>query len=106
VPPHRNERSISPRKSTVNYISTVPTGVIPFLVDSRKAGSATAEDELRRLVWMSRTEMIRHSPPGSLVNLLSFPKNFGGGFRYHDHVTVNNVKSMLEKYRSAKGIST
>jgi hypothetical protein len=22
------------------------------------------------------------------------------------HVTVNNVKSMLEKYRSAKGIST
>jgi predicted metallopeptidase len=37
---------------------------------------------------------------------MHIPKNFGGGFRYHDHVTVNNVKSMLEKYRSAKGIST
>jgi len=34
--------------------------------------------------------------------LMHIPKNFGGGFRYHDHVTVKNVKTMLEKYRAAK----
>jgi len=34
--------------------------------------------------------------------LMHIPKNFGGGFRYHDHVTVKNVKTMLDRYRAAK----
>jgi predicted metallopeptidase len=34
--------------------------------------------------------------------LMHIPKNFGGGFRFHDHVTAQNVKVMLEKYRAAK----
>jgi len=34
--------------------------------------------------------------------LMHIPKNFGGGFRYHDHVTVKNVKAMLEKYHAAR----
>jgi predicted metallopeptidase len=34
--------------------------------------------------------------------LMHIPKNFGGGFRFHDHVTVKNVKGMLEKYQAAK----
>ena len=32
--------------------------------------------------------------------MMHIPKNFGGGFRHHDHVTPKNVKWMLEKYRS------
>jgi predicted metallopeptidase len=32
--------------------------------------------------------------------LMHIPKNFGGGFRFHDHVTAQNVKAMLEKYRA------
>jgi len=32
--------------------------------------------------------------------IMHIPKNFGGGFRHHDHVTQKNVKGMLEKYRS------
>jgi predicted metallopeptidase len=42
-----------------------------------------------------QTETIIHE-------LMHIPKNFGGGFRYHDHVTMKNVKGMLEKYQSAK----
>jgi len=34
--------------------------------------------------------------------LMHIPKNFGGGFRFHDHVTARNVKAMLEEYRTAK----
>jgi predicted metallopeptidase len=34
--------------------------------------------------------------------LMHIPKNFGGGFRFHDHVTARNVKAMLEEYRAAK----
>jgi predicted metallopeptidase len=34
--------------------------------------------------------------------MMHIPKNFGGGFRYHDHVTLKNVKGMLEKYHGAK----
>jgi predicted metallopeptidase len=34
--------------------------------------------------------------------LMHIPKNFGGGFRFHDHVTVKNVKGMLEKYHAAR----
>jgi predicted metallopeptidase len=34
--------------------------------------------------------------------MMHIPKNFGGGFRYHDHVTLKNVKEMLEKYHGAK----
>lgn len=34
--------------------------------------------------------------------LMHIPKNFGGGFRYHDHVTATNVKLMLQEYRAAK----
>jgi len=36
--------------------------------------------------------------------IMHIPKNFGGGFRYHDHVTIKNVKGMLEKYRGAKRV--
>ena len=42
-----------------------------------------------------QTETIIHE-------LMHIPKNFGGGFRYHDHVTVKNVKGMVEKYHGAK----
>jgi predicted metallopeptidase len=42
-----------------------------------------------------QTETIIHE-------LMHIPKNFGGGFRYHDHVTMKNVKGMLERYQSAK----
>jgi predicted metallopeptidase len=34
--------------------------------------------------------------------MMHIPKNFGGGFRYHDHVSVMNVKGMVDKYRGAK----
>ena len=34
--------------------------------------------------------------------LMHIPKNFGGGFRHHDHVSAENVKSMQERYESAK----
>ena len=34
--------------------------------------------------------------------LMHIPKNFGGGFRFHDHVTAKNVKGMLEKYQAVK----
>jgi predicted metallopeptidase len=36
--------------------------------------------------------------------LMHIPKNFGGGFRHHDHVSEKNVKSMQERYRKAKKI--
>ena len=42
-----------------------------------------------------QTETIIHE-------MMHIPKNFGGGFRYHDHVTVKNVKGMVEKYHGAK----
>jgi predicted metallopeptidase len=34
--------------------------------------------------------------------LMHIPKNFGGGFRFHDHVTAQNVRRMLDAYRDAK----
>ena len=34
--------------------------------------------------------------------MMHIPKNFGGGFRFHDHVTTKNVIGMLEKYHAAK----
>jgi predicted metallopeptidase len=34
--------------------------------------------------------------------LMHIPKNFGGGFRHHDHVSDGNVKLMHEQYRKAK----
>jgi predicted metallopeptidase len=34
--------------------------------------------------------------------LMHIPKNFGGGFRHHDHVSEGNVKSMHERYQQAK----
>lgn len=34
--------------------------------------------------------------------LMHIPKNFGGGFRHHDHVSEGNIKSMQEQYRRAK----
>jgi predicted metallopeptidase len=32
--------------------------------------------------------------------MMHIPKNFGGGFRFHDHVTAKNVMAMLEKYHA------
>ena len=37
-----------------------------------------------------------------IQEMMHIPKNFGGGFRYHDHVSVMNVKGMVDKYRGAK----
>ena len=34
--------------------------------------------------------------------LMHIPKSFGGGFRFHDHVTGKNVAAMFERYRAAK----
>lgn len=34
--------------------------------------------------------------------LMHIPKNFGGGFRHHDHVSASNVRSMHEKYCKEK----
>jgi predicted metallopeptidase len=34
--------------------------------------------------------------------LMHIPKSFGGGFRFHDHVTRKNVEEVLERYRAAK----
>ncbi len=34
--------------------------------------------------------------------LMHIPKAFGGGFRFHDHVTARNVQAMLDAYRQAK----
>lgn len=42
-----------------------------------------------------QTETIIHE-------MMHIPKNFGGGFRHHDHVTAKNVKGMLEKYLGAR----
>ncbi len=33
--------------------------------------------------------------------MMHIPKNFGGGFRFHNHVTTKNVVGMLEKYHAA-----
>jgi predicted metallopeptidase len=33
---------------------------------------------------------------------MHIPKNFGGGFRRHDHVSATNVKLMQDRYQSAK----
>ena len=35
--------------------------------------------------------------------LMHIPKNFGGGFRFHDHVTARNVRQMLDEYYDTKG---
>ncbi len=34
--------------------------------------------------------------------LMHIPGNFGGGFRHHDHVTADNVRTMLRKYQDAR----
>jgi len=34
--------------------------------------------------------------------MMHIPKNFGGGFRHHDHVSAENVKLMHKRYRKAK----
>jgi predicted metallopeptidase len=34
--------------------------------------------------------------------LMHIPKNFGGGFRFHDHVTAGNVRRILDDYYDAK----
>jgi predicted metallopeptidase len=34
--------------------------------------------------------------------LMHIPKNFGGGFRHHGYVSVENVKSMQQRYRKDK----
>ncbi|UCE40264.1 MAG: metallopeptidase [Candidatus Aminicenantes bacterium] len=34
--------------------------------------------------------------------LMHIPKNFGGGFRHHGHVSAENVKLMHERYQNAK----
>ncbi len=34
--------------------------------------------------------------------MMHIPKSFGGGFRFHDHVTTKNVVAMLERYRAAR----
>jgi predicted metallopeptidase len=34
--------------------------------------------------------------------LMHIPKNFGGGFRHHDHVSTANVKRMQDRYQSTK----
>jgi predicted metallopeptidase len=34
--------------------------------------------------------------------LMHIPRNFGGGFRFHDHVTARNVQAMLDAYLRAK----
>ncbi len=36
--------------------------------------------------------------------LMHIPKNFGGGFRHHNHVSGENVKSMQDRYRKTKKI--
>ncbi len=36
--------------------------------------------------------------------LMHIPRNFGGGFRHHDHVSEENIKSIQERYRNAKKI--
>lgn len=36
--------------------------------------------------------------------LMHIPKNFGGGFRHHNHVSEENIKSIQERYRKAKKI--
>ncbi len=36
--------------------------------------------------------------------LMHIPKNFGGGFRHHDHVSEENITSIQERYRNAKKI--
>jgi predicted metallopeptidase len=33
--------------------------------------------------------------------LMHIPKNFGGGFRHHDHVSEENVRLMYKRYRKA-----
>ena len=48
-----------------------------------------------RLGEIERTRTIIHE-------LMHIPKNFGGGFRFHDHVTARNVQAMLDAYLRAK----
>jgi predicted metallopeptidase len=48
-----------------------------------------------RLSEPERTRTVIHE-------LMHIPKNFGGGFRHHDHVTSRNVQRMLDAYLRAK----
>jgi predicted metallopeptidase len=50
-----------------------------------------------RLSDLEQTKTIIHE-------LMHIPKNFGGGFRHHDHVTSRNVQRMLDAYLRAKEI--
>ena len=34
--------------------------------------------------------------------LMHIPKNFGGGFRHHDHVTERNVDKLYKEYKKLK----
>jgi predicted metallopeptidase len=47
---------------------------------------------------LGETEQIRTI----IHELMHIPKNFGGGFRFHDHVTARNVQTMLDAYLRAK----
>jgi predicted metallopeptidase len=50
-----------------------------------------------RLSEMDQVRTIIHE-------LMHIPKNFGGGFRHHDHVTSRNVQAMLDAYlRAGRG---
>lgn len=47
---------------------------------------------------LGETEQIRTI----IHELMHIPKNFGGGFRFHDHVTARNVQTMLDSYFTAR----
>jgi predicted metallopeptidase len=51
-----------------------------------------------------RFDRLSDDDQGSTIihEIMHIPKNFGGGFRFHDHVTTKNVVEMLSRYRSAK----
>ncbi|HLD48831.1 MAG TPA: putative metallopeptidase [archaeon] len=44
-----------------------------------------------RLSEAEKTKVIIHE-------LMHIPKSFGGGFRYHDHVSRRNVEEMYKRY--------
>lgn len=81
-------RRVIARCHGMSKVLQVAMGIKPFYV------LEFISERFDTLSESDRDETIIHE-------LMHIPKNFGGGFRYHDHVTAQNVKRMLERYRAA-----
>jgi predicted metallopeptidase len=52
-------------------------------------------EKFDRLPYQDKVKTIIHE-------LMHIPKNFGGGFKYHNYVTASNVNRMYKKYQKLR----